>query len=274
MDVLEVLAELQKPQELAILRLSEPFAVEHDPKNAKRESDVSADARDHTSVANLEAELEHYRDLFTKLRFSYVEQVTKEKFLRAIVSDPPLLVEPNENSELETQLADVKANLKLQKSEVARYTEELERRGKELAQRHDRIRLQTTSIASLPAEIAHLEASINHLKSTLAPSSSNPDLNLPLPATMSLLMQRESELDSLDSQIARLHSSIPRKTAELERIDQELRGLEVQKQGTVSAAKEARRRKEGVGMADELEERGRWAKAQEAALRGMLEVEG
>ena len=133
-DVFEILEELQKPQDFAILKLSEPFTVEDDANNAKRESDISADAREHTSVASLEAELEHYKDLFSKLRFSYVEQVTKEKFLRAIVNDPPLLVEPQENSELEAQLQEVKASLKSQKEEVAEWTKQLEAQGRDLAQ--------------------------------------------------------------------------------------------------------------------------------------------
>ena len=60
--------------------------------------------------------------------------MTKEKFLRAIVGDPPLIVEHQENVELEAQLADVKALLKSQKSEVAEMVVELERRGRELSQ--------------------------------------------------------------------------------------------------------------------------------------------
>lgn len=75
------------------------------------------------------------QELFSKLRFSYLEQVTKEKFLRSIVGDPPLIVEPAENSELETQLADIKAVLKEQKSAVAKLVVELETRGRDLALR-------------------------------------------------------------------------------------------------------------------------------------------
>ncbi|KAL9075250.1 MAG: hypothetical protein Q9157_004080, partial [Trypethelium eluteriae] len=75
--------------------------------------------------------------------------------------------------------------------------------------------------------------------------------------------------------IAELQNSLlPRKTHELAELDSELRRLEVQKQGTVAAAREARRKREGWGDAEELEEKGRWARACGAALRGMLEVEG
>jgi hypothetical protein len=61
--------------------------------------------------------------------------VTKEKFLRAIVGDPPLVVGHNENVELETQLAEVKAELKSRKEEARLMIEEMETMGRELARR-------------------------------------------------------------------------------------------------------------------------------------------
>lgn len=75
------------------------------------------------------------KELFSKLRFSYVEQVTKEKFLRAIVGDPPLVVGHNENVELEAQLAEVKAELRARKEEVRVMAEEMDKKGRELAAR-------------------------------------------------------------------------------------------------------------------------------------------
>ena len=73
------------------------------------------------------------QELFSKLRFSYLEQVTKEKFLKAIVGEPPQIVEPQENIELETQLAEVKAVLKAQKEDVANMVKALEEEGRELS---------------------------------------------------------------------------------------------------------------------------------------------
>lgn len=61
--------------------------------------------------------------------------MTKEKFLRAIVGDPPLVVGHNENVELEAQLAEVKAELKQRKEEVRVMVEEMETMGRDLAKR-------------------------------------------------------------------------------------------------------------------------------------------
>ena len=127
----ETLSSLQSLQStpLTIIRLSEPLSSQ----TSTRTSDISVG--ENPSPASLAADLTHYRELFSKLRFSYLEQVTKEKFLRAIVGDPPLVVEHGENIELEAQLAEVKEVLKAQKEDVAKMVEELEGRGREMARR-------------------------------------------------------------------------------------------------------------------------------------------
>lgn len=61
--------------------------------------------------------------------------MTKEKFLRAIVGDPPLVVGHSENVELEAQLAEAKAELQKRKEEVRVMVEEMEKMGRELARR-------------------------------------------------------------------------------------------------------------------------------------------
>jgi hypothetical protein len=130
-ETLNALTTLQ-PQNLSIIRLSEPISAS---QTSTRTSNVSNSAFENPSPASLEADLSHYKELFSKLRFSYLEQVTKEKFLRAIVGDPPLVVEHVENIELEAQLAEVKGVLKAQKENLAEMIRVLEGRGRDLARR-------------------------------------------------------------------------------------------------------------------------------------------
>ncbi|KAI9703300.1 MAG: hypothetical protein M1836_007866 [Candelina mexicana] len=275
-DVQLALSRLQQPQELSIIKLSEPLLAELASGEGKRQSDVSADAYENATPSSLEADLLHYKELFSKLRFSYLEQVTKEKFLRAIVGDPPLMVEHQENVELEAQLAEVKASLKAQKVEVADMVAELERSGRDLTRRYQKIQLQTAQLESLPEQISDLQATITELQNSQAPVSTNPSLSMSLPATLSLLRTREEELAHLNHQLATLQSTLPRKTRELDRLEAELKPLEVQKLGSTAAAKEARRRKEdGMGgVGDDLEERGRWWRGVEGGLKAALGVEG
>ncbi|KAH7563292.1 hypothetical protein BM1_00339 [Bipolaris maydis] len=272
------LEQLQQSQSLKLLAIAETLAPKDLPQTGKkRNSAASEDSEQNsdTHPAALEADLLHYKELFSKLRFSYVEQVTKEKFLRSITENPPRLVDAHENDEKEKEILGLKAELKKRKLEVADILKQLEDKGKELAIRYEGVQLRTQQLESLPSEIEGLEANIERLKHEQAPASTNPELALPLPETQRVLSERETELAALNAQIASLQATIPNRGRDLEKLERELRPLETQKQGTVAAAREAqRRREEGGGIGDELEERGRWLRASEKALEEMLEVEG
>ncbi|KAJ5111088.1 hypothetical protein N7532_001623 [Penicillium argentinense] len=283
----DALAELQRleqdegdlKKQLAIIRISEPISDVGDTtvSPSKRGSDVSISNLNDPTPAVLEADLTHYKELFSKLRFSYLEQVTKEKFLRAIVGEPPLVVGHNENVELETQLADVKAELKSRKEEARLMIEEMEKIGRDLATRYKNVELQMTQLASLPESIEKLESTIAGLKAkqvagmdTSDPRSSQ---NLPLPATTSLLAERESELAALNRQIAAVQNTLPRKTREAEAIERECSVLERRKVEAIAQAQEAQRKKQ-QGESDGLEEMGRWYRGAEETLKEMVGVEG
>ncbi|PSN70004.1 hypothetical protein BS50DRAFT_488631 [Corynespora cassiicola Philippines] len=270
------LEQLKQLQSLKLVAIAETLSPKDLPQTAqKRNSAVSEDSEQNdTHPAALEADLVHYKELFSKLRFSYVEQVTKEKFLRGITDNPPRLIEAAENVEQEKEVLALKADLKERKLEIADILKQLEDKGRELALRYEGVQLRTQQLESLPTEIEGLEASIEKLREEQTPPSKNPELALPLPETQRLVQEREAELAALNAQLSQLQSSLPNRSRELEKLERELKPLETQKQGTVAAAKEARRRREeGGGIGDELEERGRWLRASEKALREMLEVE-
>ena len=138
MDPQLALADLQAPKELSILNLSEPFlnSAANDTNTYNRSSNASsASGRENPTPAILSADLAHYQELFSKLRFSYVEQVTKERFLRAITAEQPEFVDPSENAELDERLKEEKASLKERKQEVREIVSELEEQGRQLAAR-------------------------------------------------------------------------------------------------------------------------------------------
>lgn len=275
--VLRDLEDLQSKHEISILKLSEPISSalpqtdQH--ANAVRTSDVSNSSVDATP-ASLEADLAHYKDLFAKLRFSYVEQVTKEKFIRAIVGEPPLIVSPQENLELEKQNVMAKGQLKHLKMQVADMVEELEQRGKDIAKRYEAVRMETVRLREMPVKIRGLEERIAELREQLQPGE-NPSLNLPLAKTLELVAEKKRQRHELDRQLEQLRSQVPRKKKEIERKQAELQPLEQKRQNIVTAAKEARRKKEQAlgGVEDDLDERGRWWRASETALKQMLDIE-
>lgn len=282
--VLHDLDDLQSKHEISIIKLSEPISsalphstatIQADANNTTttRISDVSTTTAEAATPASLEADLEHYRELFAKLRFSYVEQVTKEKFIRAIVGEPPLIVTPQENLELEKRNAAAKALLKALKMEVADMVEELERRGRDLTRKYETLRTEKVTLQELPDKIDDLESRIAELREQLQPGE-NPNLNLPLAKTLELVTEKKRQRHDLDRQLEQLRSQVPRKRKEMERLQAELQPLEIKRKNIVATAEEAKRRKEQAlgGVEDDLEERGRWWRASETALKQMLEI--
>ncbi|KAI9785645.1 MAG: hypothetical protein M1816_008268 [Peltula sp. TS41687] len=249
---LSALSDLHKSYEFSIIKLSEQIAAESS-LNASRTSD----------------------DLFSKLRFSYLEQVTKEKFLRAIVEEPPLIVEHEDNVGLETNLADAKASLKAQKAEVAEMVTQLELQGRSLSRRYETVQAQLSQARDLPLSIRELQEAVDSLrKDDDHMDADHPSQALSLPATLSLLAEEEASLKDLDREMVTLNSTFTRKTKELEQVDVELAQLETQRQTSIKAAREAQRRKAGLdGDGDDLEEKGRWWKGVSEGLQLMLEVE-
>ncbi|KAK3049003.1 hypothetical protein LTR09_009657 [Extremus antarcticus] len=278
MDPETALTSLQATHSLSILSLSEPYLVQStttttNPTTTQRSSNGSnTSARDNASPSILAADLVHYQELFSKLRFSYVEQVTKERFLRAITAEQPEFVDASENAELDEKLKEDKAALKEKKQEVREIVKELEEQGRQLAGRYQNVQLQTTQLESLPEEISNLESTISTLRQTQPPKSSNPALSLPLQPTLELLEEREGQLESMDRQIETLRAALPHKQAQVAALQDEVSILNAKKISAVQGAQDARRRREVGGLEDELEERGRWLRGVEAGLRGMLEV--
>ncbi|KAL6713516.1 hypothetical protein ACLMJK_008981 [Lecanora helva] len=271
-NVIQGLRALQQEQ-LSIIKLSEPISAS---TASNRTSDVSASALDNPSPASLEADLIHYKELFSKLRFSYLEQVTKEKFLRAIVGDPPLIVEHTENLELESQLAEIKTVLKAQKEHVANLVAELDARGRDLSRRHETISLQTTLLSSLPYQIEDLNQALTTLRKQNQRADTDgdlaPSLAMPLPATLEALEERQTSLDEVNAQIEALQQALPRQARTLEKEERELRRLETERETAVGAARQAIEKRQGGGGSDELEMRGRWLRGVETGLKGMLEL--
>lgn len=142
-----------------------------------------------------------------------------------------------------------------------------------LATGYKNVDLQLTQISTLPDSIENLESTIAGLRAkqvtNMSDSSLSSSQNLPLPATLSLLSEREAELAALNRQIAAVENTLPRKTREAEALGRELGVLERRKTEATSQAREAQRKKQ-EGESDGLEEMGRWYRGSEETLRSLV----
>ncbi|KAG6049738.1 hypothetical protein E4U17_006730 [Claviceps sp. LM77 group G4] len=274
-QALEMLRRLQSKQEISIIKLRDTIIDPEEQGSARqRASDASNSLLHGPTPSSLEADLAHYTELFAKLRFSYVEQVTKEKFIRAIVGDPPLIVNAQDNLDLERENAQSKAQLKSLKQEMALMVAELEKRGRQLSHRYESIQLDTIKLQEIPARSEELRGRIDGLRALQENADADPSLNLPLAKTLRLVDRRKAEQQELERELEALQTKVPRKRKEAERLQAELGPLEAKLHTSSVAAREAQRRKEAAlgGVADDLEQRARWWRASEDVLRQVLEL--
>lgn len=191
-----------------------------------------------------------------------------------MVGDPPLYISATENATLESHLLSVKATLKAQKTEVENLVAELEKQGRALSQRYEDIQLQTIQLRDLPVQIESLQKTIQTLQKAQEPKTDNPLLAMPLSKTLEVLSEKEEESAKLDIELAELKAATEKRARELKQLQDELQPLQAQKARAATDVLEAQRRKaQGItGLDDELEERGRWLRGVDTALRSMLEA--
>ncbi|KIX95794.1 uncharacterized protein Z520_08502 [Fonsecaea multimorphosa CBS 102226] len=292
-NALAAIRAQQSAHPLSIIALAEPIATsqtqpQKHSDSQSRPSDALSTSETESNLqltpATLIADLAHYKDLFSKLRFSYLEQVTKEKYLRSIVGDPPLVVSHEDNLALEERLAVMKGELKTKKDEVDALVKEMEGRARDVARAYDSVTEGLDVLERVPAEIETLRAEVESLQAEIAArqgdddsahpgSSGDPRMHLSLMATEQALMEQRERNAQIDRQIAELQKQMPAKLREVERMDRELADLEKRRNESTKLAIEGRRRREQGGR-DEVEELGRWYRANEAVMKGLLGVEG
>ncbi|KAA8901589.1 hypothetical protein FN846DRAFT_957076 [Sphaerosporella brunnea] len=223
-----------------------------------------------TFPAALSVELLHYKELFGQLRFSYLEQITKEKFLRDITDDPPNIREAEDNAAREVAAAAAKAALKTRKKEVDALLAQLEEVAGRLASAYERLQKDVHKAEALPAETERMQAAIEAHRSSRHELA---EMNLPLEDTLTRVAAAEDEFGLLETELESLAATLPRKKRQLENLEKEITEYEANKEGLESVASEAVRAREGAraaGKAD-MENAGQWYKSSYELLSAMLD---
>lgn len=263
---------------MSILALAEPLLHASSPSTQQStHSDPNFDTGP-LDPTILNADLEHYRDLFSKLRFSYLEQVSKEKYLRAIVGEPPLIATIEDNAALEEKLVGLKSELQTKKRASEAIVLELEGLARDIAARYDRVDTEMQLLEELPGEIQVLENEVDSLKRRLADHDNevgdeavdtNPRMDLSLEETQRILHEQQQRNEALQEQISQLESKMTARSRECEQAERELEETEARRNEITRSIRdmEGRTRK---GGRDTMEARGRWLRSEKDVLREVL----
>ncbi|KAI5300484.1 hypothetical protein KEM56_002423 [Ascosphaera pollenicola] len=234
---------------LNILRLSGPVSRQSDrvdgqsPSRENALGSVAGEAADDLTPAMLEDDLAHYKELFAKLRFSYVEQVTKERYLRGIVGDPPLVVGHEENLELEAKLGEKKAELKRHKEDIDHQVNHVAKFTNDLTKRHEALQRKIVLLSEVPSEVASLKATLEALTEVEGLTEELPVdenalgdyTNMPLANLRETLNERTNDIISTESQLASAKNRLELEVSETDQIETELERLQRRRERVLKA---------------------------------------
>ncbi|KAF2220212.1 hypothetical protein BDZ85DRAFT_298270 [Elsinoe ampelina] len=219
---------------------------------------------------DLTANLQHHRDLFTKLRFSYTESVTKERLLKAASSDPPLFVAGGELLALETKLVGDKARLKGKKRDIATMLCGLEERSRGVAERWLGQEGRRRGVRGVEGEVKRLLGRKEELLALRPEEEGDVEMRMGLKETREVVREREAEGEEVARRVQECRVELERRRGDVERLKREMEGVEERKRVLVREVGEMRRRRgSGEVVMDEVEAKGRWNRAAEGVLRAV-----
>lgn len=108
-------------------------------------------------------EINFKKEEFAKLKFQYLEQETREKFLRAILSSPPLYVEQKDIDEYEAQNREKKAQLKSLKTSMNTTLQNIQEKNSQNVSLYQDLLAKLNDTDELLKEISDMESSLRSL---------------------------------------------------------------------------------------------------------------
>lgn len=191
----------------------------------------------------LPQEIQKHIEQFENLKVTYLEQETKEKFLRSIISDPPVLVEQSNVEEIEAENKQKKANLKKQKAQVNEVQRQLDLLSRQLCADYEDLSTKAKEANEMSKEMESMQAEIDRLtkqeEALELPALEDPDMNLPAPELNRLAEEYGKQKQEIDQTLSELTSqSIPQSREEHNQLKQEVSRLEKEKSHAEKMAQE------------------------------------
>ncbi|KAF5095228.1 hypothetical protein D0Z00_003229 [Geotrichum galactomycetum] len=174
----------------------------------------------------IDGAITHQHEQFKNLKLAYLEQETKEKFVRAVVWDPPLVVEASDMTEVETSNRAKKQQLRALKTACAEMEEETVVRARDVVAEHASLQHDAAEVMDLIMELRAMEREVAELE------------------TKRQQKQRELESDIDDGTLTDLELTLPYEEMRqlVETYTQQARELETMTRVPLAAKAEAKAR--------------------------------
>ncbi|KAF9974659.1 hypothetical protein BGZ73_001882 [Actinomortierella ambigua] len=116
------------------------------------------------ALSRLEDEVEYFKELFDKLKFNYLEQDSKEKFLNGILKEPPLEIKQEDNEELEAKNLETKEMLEDKVQQMEETRQEISDLADSVCRDHATLEKDIIEMTKMLWEMKDMEAELAALK--------------------------------------------------------------------------------------------------------------
>ncbi|KAI5820468.1 hypothetical protein BZA77DRAFT_384202 [Pyronema omphalodes] len=206
----------------------------------------------------LDYELVHYRNLFQRLKFSYLEQIAKEKFVRTITDDNRVFPEAEENDALVEKVMAAKNEWKQSKRELEAMVDRVKGLGERIAPAYEDLMKELKRAETRKAETAEMRNIISTYEST---SDNRPGMNLPLAETLKHIEVAELTVKALESELESIQAALPEKKRRLDELAKAIDLYEKNKEDLERLVEEEMKEREGERAAGRVkEDAGQWYK--------------
>ncbi|KAJ1660553.1 hypothetical protein IWQ61_000554 [Dispira simplex] len=187
------------------------------------------------SVAAIEQDIGYYKERFTKLKFNYLEQATKERFIHDLMREPPVVVQQEDNHELEAHNAQHKQQLKKRKHEAGVRREQIEYLVETVANDYERLRQELGQASELIQTVATLEQELQELEN----QGEDHEQKLTIQESQTKLQDQLQKLAVTNANIERTSADLAQQDKEMAALEEEIRRLEKTRKTQDTLAAEA-----------------------------------
>ncbi|KAJ3416516.1 Tetratricopeptide repeat protein 16 [Chytridiales sp. JEL 0842] len=185
---------------------------------------------------NMEAELRFHKELFSKLKFNFLEQTTKETFLKRVLAVPVQWPRSEEIREAEAKNESLKENLKAYKAETESAKEELESLVEAVCERYESLMELTKEAESVLQSLSEKQEELERLQQLVKPDMKTTS------ELQAIVDEQNSELERLQSELENLNSQIAEKKAKTAEMEENVKDLQTQKSEVEFSVAEAEMR--------------------------------
>ncbi|OCF36536.1 hypothetical protein I316_01786 [Kwoniella heveanensis BCC8398] len=234
-------------------------------KDVTMNSNDSAMMLDPSNPLLVREEMQSQKEYFKRIKLTFLEQQAKMHFLSSVMGDDPATVQPGENEELETQNAEMKAELKVLKTSIEDMRSSTISLAEDNAAKHAQMTQQLAEAQAIQKQIRDMELELARIKATHPPE----DRMTTAEANEKLDNQIE-EIQDLTDRISSTQSRADSTREEVAKVAKEVQRLSREREREEARAKEVREGREaGDTKVDEI---CRWLTSSMAFYKSLLGI--